>query len=76
MASDKITFISYDEYTKGIELMDVNMRKVFDSMVYKSELSEIEQMIASLKGVIPADFKDIASDRSITGMAHDLTYSK
>lgn len=72
MASDKITFISYDEYTKGIDLMDVNMRKVFDSLAYTSGMNDTEQIIASLKGVIPAVYDDIAKERSVTGKAYDL----
>lgn len=72
-----IQIISYEEYNNGKENMNDNDKTLFNSFVYQNPLdwNDTEQMIASLKGIIPADidrYTEIAKNRSVTGMAHDL----
>ena len=73
------SFITYDEYKAGTDLMNSTDKSFFDSSYYKNplELNDTEQMIASLKCIIPSEadlnhYKTIAKEKSVTGMAYDL----
>lgn len=72
-----IEIITYEEYKAGINLMNSTDKSIFESSYYKNplELNDTEQIIASLKGISPADidrYTEIAKNRSVTGMMHDL----
>lgn len=66
--------ISYEEYKAGTEWMTSGDMKVFDSLC---KPIETEDVIATLKGILPADvdwekLTMLATEKSALGKAHDL----
>lgn len=59
--------------------MTPNDKILYESFRYenKEQLNDVQQMIASLKCIIPSEaeldhYETIAKERSVTGMAYDL----
>ena len=74
-----ITVITYAEYESDKKGMTSDDKILHDSFRYenKNDLNDVQQMIASLKCIIPSEanldqYETIAKDRSVTGMAYDL----
>jgi hypothetical protein len=72
-----ITYITYAEYQADKDLMRIEDQAVLASFPQPSG-DDIEQMVATLKGMFPADltsaFDELAKDRGVAGMAHDLRH--
>lgn len=77
----EIKIITYEEYKHDKDTMTHSDKTLFESNVYKNPLewNDTEQLIASLKGLFPANhdfnlerYNDIAHNRSATSMAYDL----
>jgi len=82
-----ITVITYADYESDKKSMTTNDLAFCNAMAYTSDLNDTEQFIASLKGILvessdgvkgPIGVDDrlarLASERNVTGMAHNLTY--
>jgi hypothetical protein len=83
-----ITVITYADYESDKKSMTTNDLAFCNAMAYTSDLNDTEQFIASLKGILvdssdndvkgPIGIDDslarLASERSVTGMAHNLSY--
>lgn len=74
-----IHVITYAEYETNKSLMTPNDKILHESFRYenKDQLNDVQQMIASLKCIIPSEadlnhYETIAKERSVTGMAYDL----
>jgi hypothetical protein len=73
------SFLTYEDQKKDLENMTIYDQQVYQSFSYKDkELSDIEQIVASLKCVIPdgpvGEYDTIANNKNVTGMAHNLSY--
>lgn len=74
-----IQIITYEEYESDKSQMRQNDQLIHDSFRYSTKLNDVEQMIASLKCIIPTEidfnrYETIAKEKSVTGMAHNLAY--
>lgn len=73
---DHIKVISYEEYKANQELMTSGDMKMFES-IESMKGTDTEQIIATLKGMLPADVNwegltALATKKSALGKAHDL----
>lgn len=72
------SYLSYEEHKKNTDMMCEYDKTLYESMTYKDGVDDIQQIIASLKCVIPDapvdTFDTIASNKNVTGTAHNLSY--
>lgn len=68
-----ITVITYADYEDDKKTMTGNDLAFFNAMAYTTTLNDTEQIIASLKGIVPALFNDLAEDKGATGKAYNLS---
>lgn len=73
------SFLTLEEYKADIGRMSPVENAVFRSFEHKSDLNDTEQIIASLRCIIPdADelekrFETLATDRGVTGKAYSAS---
>lgn len=74
-----ITVVSYEDYYKDLASMNKTDKSIYESLRYDnpSNLNDVEQMVASLKNMMPAEFVNykfdtLAEEKNATGMAYDL----
>lgn len=71
------SFISYEEYKADKDKMSGADQMIHQTFQYHDNgLDEIQQMIASLKCIIPAECDLIAKDVGVTGQAHNACYKQ
>jgi hypothetical protein len=77
---DNIRIISREEYENDIKLMNHSDSFLFKSFTNNSDLNDTEQIIASLKCIVPEfdekkeDFSTLAKEKAVTGEAHNFSF--